>query len=176
MAQKYCTNCGEAVNDGDTACPKCGEPVPGAKPAEDPAPADAAEAKIAVAERPQMKPALQETAAPEKKAPEDAAPPARSRYAPVSTFGFLLMDILLLIPVLNLILLFVWARKNSKKINRRNFARGTLIFLLLVALFAVACFFFGDVMFGGIVTKYSGFLSGIGLQSIVDLWGNTTAA
>ncbi|MEA4911257.1 MAG: hypothetical protein VB092_01420 [Oscillospiraceae bacterium] len=178
-AQKYCTGCGEPLNPEDKSCAKCGEPVLSQAAETETAPetpaggsSDAGFAAtytpVAVPVEQADRPALQET---EPAKEEDPAPPRRSRYAPVSTFSFLVMYILLLIPILNIILLFVWARKNTKKVNRRSFARATLIFLLLVVAFAVVCFFFGDVLFGGIVTKYAGFLSGIGLQSIVDLWG-----
>lgn len=102
----------------------------------------------------------------------DPAPSRKSRYAPVSTFGFFLMYILLLIPIVNIVLLFVWARKGSKKINRRNFARAALIFLLIMVIWAVVSYFFGQAIYGGLVTKYAGFLQGIGLDSLVQLWGN----
>ncbi len=102
----------------------------------------------------------------------DPAPARKSKYAPVSTFGFFLMYLLLLIPVVNIILLFVWARKGSKKINRRNFARAALIFLLIIVIWALVSYFFGQAIYGGIVTKYAGFLQGIGLDSLVQLWGN----
>ncbi len=200
-AKKFCTECGEALTAKAKTCKKCGAPVDlEATIKDETAQAveavvseeikeETVKAEIPAIEEPcveEDKPVPQtredglleeEEKRPRRRAEEakpvvsDPAPARRSRYAPVSTFSFILMDILLLIPVVNIILLFVWARANSRKINRRNFARAALIVLLLLILWAAASYFFGDVMYGGLVTKYAGFLEGIGLESIVNLWG-----
>lgn len=56
------------------------------------------------------------------------------RDRPISTIGFFWTEFLLLIPVLNLILLFVWAFRKKTNQNRRAFARSALIWLLIALL------------------------------------------
>lgn len=140
-----------------------------AEPEVETAPAEAAPTQES---RPSEEKGLLEQKQVEKAVEIDPAPPRKSKYAPVSTLGFFLMYILLLIPVVNIVLLFVWARKNSKKVNRRNFARAALIFILILVIWAAVSYFFGQAIYGGLVTKYAGFLEGIGLDSLVQLWGN----
>lgn len=52
------------------------------------------------------------------------------RDRPVSTVGFFWTEFLLLIPLLNLVLLFVWAFREKTNRNRRAFARSVLIWIL----------------------------------------------
>lgn len=179
---KFCVNCGTLLNKHGE-CPMCGEPLPkeqeqvkAVQPAEESPVVTAAEtAEKAPVELQETKPAEGEKPAqePKKEAdkPEDKAPPRKSRYAPVSTFSFLIMLILLCIPVLNIILLLVWARRDCRRINRRNFARAVLWLILLAAIAAGAVYFFGDVLFGPIVRQYAVQLEQWGLGSLVTMWG-----
>ncbi|MDO4730895.1 MAG: hypothetical protein Q4B14_02035 [Clostridia bacterium] len=63
------------------------------------------------------------------------------KYKPMSTIGFFFTQLVLYIPVINIILLFVWSfRKNTNR-NRKSFARSNLIwlffnFLVLIAVIA----------------------------------------
>ena len=50
---------------------------------------------------------------------------------PLSTGQFLLMFILMAIPLVNIILLFVWAFSGNTNINRRNYCRAALLLLLI---------------------------------------------
>ena len=54
-----------------------------------------------------------------------------SKYAPITTGGYIGIFFLMLIPVVNLILLIVWACGGCKKVNKRNFARAALILCLI---------------------------------------------
>ena len=65
--------------------------------------------------------------------PEEA-PGRKSRYAPISTGGFLGIFLLLLIPGVNVVLLILWATGHCRKQMKQNFARALLIFLLAAAL------------------------------------------
>lgn len=56
------------------------------------------------------------------------------KTAPLSTMRFFIMELLLLIPIVNIILLLIWGfRKNSNK-NTKAFSRSILIWLLIIML------------------------------------------
>jgi dolichol kinase len=56
------------------------------------------------------------------------------------------MMLLMLIPVVNIILLLVWALGGSKNLNRQAYARAALIMMLIGAvLSAVVGFFIGEL-------------------------------
>ena len=61
----------------------------------------------------------------------DIPPAKESRYAPIGSLEFLGIFLLLLIPIVNIVLLLVWAFGGCKKINKRNFARAYLVMLTL---------------------------------------------
>jgi NADH:ubiquinone oxidoreductase subunit 3 (subunit A) len=62
---------------------------------------------------------------------KDIRPAKGSHYAPIGSLEFFGIFLLLLIPVVNIILLLVWAFGGCKKINKRNFARAYLVMLAL---------------------------------------------
>ena len=62
---------------------------------------------------------------------QDTRPAKESRYAPVGSLEFFGIFLLMLIPVVNIVLLLVWAFGGCKKINKRNFARAYLVMLVL---------------------------------------------
>lgn len=57
---------------------------------------------------------------------------------PVRTGGFFFTELLLLIPIINLILLFVWAFRKRTNLNRKAFARSLLIWILIALLLLLA--------------------------------------
>jgi hypothetical protein len=59
----------------------------------------------------------------------DIEPPPGSKYAPLSTGEFMLITLLLCIPLVNIILLFIWAFSNNVNINKRNYSRAALIWM-----------------------------------------------
>jgi len=58
---------------------------------------------------------------------EGFVPSNKSKYEPISTKGYIGIWLLMMIPVVNLLLLIVWACGGCRKINKRNFARSMLI-------------------------------------------------
>lgn len=96
-------------------------------------------------------------AAPVEPTPSRASDPAPQDYAdhyyerplpaprgeqakPVSTFGFFVTELLLLLPVINLLLLFIWAFRKRGNPNRKNFARSVLIWLVILLIVVLAGF------------------------------------
>ncbi len=63
-----------------------------------------------------------------------------SPYEPISAWGYIGIWALLMIPVIGWIFAIVWACGGCRKLNKRNFARGYLLVLMLVCIF-VACAF-----------------------------------
>lgn len=72
-----------------------------------------------------------------KKAANAAAAAAvkGTKYEPVKTWGYVANYFLMSIPVLNIILLIVWAFGGCRKIGRRNWARSLFVIALLNILF-----------------------------------------
>lgn len=54
-----------------------------------------------------------------------------NRNAPFSTGGFFLVQLALMIPVVNLILLLVFAFSGSTNVNLQNYSRAILIWMLI---------------------------------------------
>lgn len=102
-----CESCGEVLADGTRYCTNCGAEVsPIAEQGEGPS-------------------------------GQYNYPPQQQYYpqpvmdAPLTVGQYIGMFLLMLIPLVNLILLLVWAFNSSGNINRRNFARAALIMMLI---------------------------------------------
>lgn len=74
---------------------------------------------------------------------------------PVSTGEWMWTILLMGIPVVNLILMLVWAFGGGAKVSKRNYFRAALIW----AAIGVGVSILASVLFGGIL--YSAFLSGV---------------
>jgi hypothetical protein len=53
-------------------------------------------------------------------------------YRPVSMQEWLVTGILMCIPIVNIVLLFVWAFGNNAPISKKNWAMATLLWFLIV--------------------------------------------
>jgi hypothetical protein len=104
-----CEKCGKELQAGVKFCTSCGAAVP------------ASPAKSAVR---QMEPAatvqpVQQTA---------AIPPAAQNDV-ISTLGWIGMLIVLAVPIIGIVLYFVWAFGTGGSLNRRNYCRAALIMM-----------------------------------------------
>ena len=102
--------------------------------APDPEPAPAPVAAVAVIEK--EEPKAEEIA--EEKAEEAAPVEEDKRLKPTKTSGFFWAELLLVIPIVNIILVFVWAFSKKVRYARRNFARSILIWALIGVIIAAA--------------------------------------
>lgn len=136
----YCTKCGTQVADGVKFCSSCGSPMGAAQP----------------------------QAAPQQPQPQAAQP--QPQYAPVyteepiSTGAYIGIFFLLMLPVINLILLIVWACGGCNKKNKTNLSRALLVWMLIGALI------------GGIIALAGGLLFGDSINELMELgkeMGNT---
>ena len=143
-----CNSCGALIPEGAKFCGICGATQSAPAPVEPaPAPAYQEPPQPVVQEMPAYAappaPVYQEPAAyaaqpvyqpqPVYQAPPatEAAPPQGSRYAPISALGYLGYYIVFAVPVLGLILSFVWAKDKTGSINRQNLAKLMLVFKIL---------------------------------------------
>ncbi|HHU03533.1 MAG: zinc-ribbon domain-containing protein [Saccharofermentanales bacterium] len=102
-----CESCGEVLPDGTRYCTNCGAEV---SPI-----AEQGEGQSGQYNYP----------------PEQQYYPQPVMDAPLTVGQYIGMFLLMLIPLVNLILLLVWAFNSSGNINRRNFARAALIMMLI---------------------------------------------
>ncbi len=71
--------------------------------------------------------------------------------APVVSLGeWVGIILILMLPIINLVMLFIWAVDKHGNPNRRNFARAYLIYIGIVTLLAVM--FIG--MFAGLILRF----------------------
>ncbi len=69
-------------------------------------------------------------------------------YAPLSVGQYIGMFLLLCIPMVNIILLLIWAFDGNSNINKKNFARAYLIISIIGFVFSViSLIIFGGMMF-----------------------------
>ena len=100
--------------------------------------------------QPQVPPPLSDSAPSwsSRPAPSPAPVPRQQSAAPLSVGQFFLMDLVSMIPLLNIVLLLVWSFADNTNPNRRNLARARLIWvaigivcsilLLLIAIWAMS--------------------------------------
>jgi len=128
---KFCTNCGATLEDHKKFCTECGTPVPSAAPAA----AAPAPTPIPAPVQPVQQPVYQAATAtvepPRTAAGNEDAPPKGSKYAPITTGGFIGIMLLMCIPVVGLILIIVWACGGCRKVTKRNLARASLIMMVI---------------------------------------------
>jgi hypothetical protein len=142
----FYTECGANVPDNVKFCTGCGNPM---GEAEEPAPVMAAVAAQPAAAQnpPPRQPPVQPAAPAYNPAPPsyaayapDAPPPRASKYAVMSTGSYIGHTLLFAIPVVGWLACIVMAFA-AKNLNKRNYARSVLIFLIIGAILAVALYF-----------------------------------
>ncbi|MDR1747217.1 MAG: zinc ribbon domain-containing protein [Tannerella sp.] len=164
---KFCANCGKPVSAPHTPETPANQTVPPppppvvtatapppppvvtATPPPPPPPPPPAVNKPVVNEPPVVKPSVSEPVKPtiaEPAEPKEQMPPRGSRYRPIGTWGFIGTFILLSIPIIGLIMCFVWAFSGSANLNRRNMSRAMLFFMILSVILAIVLFIFGATL------------------------------
>ncbi|PIE52853.1 hypothetical protein CSA37_04215 [Candidatus Fermentibacteria bacterium] len=74
----------------------------------------------------------------------------KDRTEPFSTGGFFLVQLVLLIPVVNLILLLIFAFSGSMNVNLQNYSRAMLIWTLIGVVITIVIGVLGALAAGGI--------------------------
>lgn len=75
---------------------------------------------------------------------------ANDRTAPFSTGGFFLVQLALMIPFVNIILLLVFAFSGSMNVNLQNYSKAILIWMLIGIGIAIIAGVLGAIAAGGI--------------------------
>ena len=168
----YCPTCGKQVPDDSKFCEGCGAnlvaPADTAAPAA-PQPEAMPEPPQPVVEAAPAQPAyVPPPAAPVYAAPPPYAVPQPPVYAavpqaqyvhpatamaddltkPVGIGGFIGMIILLMLPLVNFIMLLVWAFSSSVNVNKKNLARAILLLYIIfyVAMIVLMIVFWGVML------------------------------
>ena len=178
MANRFCTSCGAPLEEDKKFCTACGAPAaaegnqnPAQEPAAAPQPARAS-APAAV-----QAPTYQEPPPQAAYAPAQPAGKPAGLYAPIGTLGWLGIMLLLLIPIVNIILLIVWAVGGCQKAVKRSFARATLIFLVISIVLGLVVGHFAKqainsfLQESGITQQFGDIPGGMGVE---DLFGALT--
>ncbi len=137
----FCPNCGKSNPDGSKFCENCGTNMLESNGVQQAAP----QQPVA----PPPAPVYQQPPQPQYQAP--AAPANLS--APLSVGGFLGTMIVMAIPIVNIIMLFVWGFGANANLNRKNLCRAMLI---LAAIGVVLSILF-SIAFGSIFSAFADF-------------------
>lgn len=144
----FCTNCGNQVPDGIKFCTSCGAPMGVTASVLPTQPTQPAQQPVQPTIQQQP---IQQPAAPQPTPVYVAQPVAVCQEEPISTGGYIGIMFLMMLPLINLILLIIWACGGCKKVNKRNFARAMLVWMVIASvlgglLFLVGGLFFGDTI------------------------------
>lgn len=168
----FCTFCGTQVPDNIKFCTSCGKPMgitvaspPPAPPVQQVQPQAPPPQPQPVYAQPQAAPQPQQAyVAPpappaQPYAAQPYAPPAAdpnalppgSKYEPITTGGYIGIMLLMMLPLINFILLLVWACGGCRKVNKTNFARAMLIIMLVgTVLSGIIFLIFGSMFSSGL--------------------------
>lgn len=70
---------------------------------------------------------------------------------PMSVGDFLIVMLIGLVPIVNIIMLFIWAFGSNYNVNKKNYSRAVLIFaLIIIALYIVIFAIFGAIFMNAI--------------------------
>jgi cation transport ATPase len=137
----FCANCGKELEDDAKFCEACGEKVE----AEDVETQSEEEVTVTETKTEQVKEEIKEEPKPqpvkkeEPKPQEKPAPvytetkktPGVLRTKPLGIFSYIWMFILMSIPVVNIIMVLVWAFGRNKNVNKKNYAWAIIIMFIV---------------------------------------------
>ena len=123
----FCKKCTAKIPDDSVFCPECGQKLT----ADDPSNVHTPKAQ------PQYR---------QSQYSQIPAPVYDPKSAPLSTGNFFWLPVITAIPIVGIILIFVWAFSKNTNINRKNYARAILIWLLIsVILFVISYMTVGGI-------------------------------
>ena len=136
-----CAKCGAELTPDTNFCTACGARVDAAPTQANPTPVPTSNPTYNHMKTTQP-PAAATAAAPVYQtvpayAAVDAPPPAGSKYELISTWGFIGITLLMCIPIVGQILVIIWAFGGCKKIQKRNYARASLVFMIISLIFTI---------------------------------------
>lgn len=142
----FCEKCGSKLPENAKFCGSCGAKTVTVEPAV----ATPVQDQSAPPPPPPAQPATQGYTPPV----QAAAHFGQVESEPLSVGNYIVMFLLMSIPLLNIILLFVWGFGSSVNRNRKNFARATLIMFAIMLLFWILA---GGMIMGALKSMMGGF-------------------
>lgn len=146
----FCENCGANLPKNSRFCASCGAKIevqPAGRAAEQtvnpiPLPPPAFAPAAQTSPPPPTYTAATQTLPPQSHGPQPASVTgvqAQPGSEPLSVGQYIKMFLLMGIPILNIILLFVWSFGSAANLNRKNFARASLILAaIMLILYIIA--------------------------------------
>ncbi|MCL2604757.1 MAG: zinc ribbon domain-containing protein [Defluviitaleaceae bacterium] len=167
----FCSACGAKVEDDKRFCTECGSPVDSEKPTAQEAPQTqavhtttaAAVAAVPVVTQVQAVPEVPVSPIASSVTPpvytNEQPPPAESPYALMGVGGYVGAGLLMNIPVIGWLICIVWACGGCKNINKRNYARATLIFILIAVIAGFLIYLFMNWLAGTVMEIFNEIIS-----------------
>lgn len=142
----FCENCGSKLPDGAKFCGGCGAKTVSVQPA------------YAAAEPAPVRPIPSLAHAPSAQTAYAPTPPylEKPNNDPMRVGQYLGMLLLMCVPILNIVLLFMWSFGNSVNLNKKNFARASLILGVIGIILSIV---FGAAL-AGIIGELLGGMGG----------------
>lgn len=110
---KFCNHCGASVDEEDRFCTVCGKPITAGDGAEQP-----------------------------KASHEEKQKKEELDREPITVGGYLIMFLIMCIPVVNLVVLLLWAFGKNGNVNRRNFSRAALVYIAIGIVLSISAVLF----------------------------------
>ena len=180
---KFCTNCGAAMEEEKKFCTACGSAL--SEASSPPPEAVAAPAEPAVTPAPEAAPPPPHPQpvyqAPPQPQPQpqtaytEPVPAKGSKYAPITTWGYIGIFLLMCIPIVGLIFMIVWACGKCKKISKRNLSRAMLILTVVTLVISLIIGIAGKALFKNVSNAIEQ-ESGINISEFADGGSNDDAA
>ena len=136
-----CKNCSAQIPDGSKFCTACGhkivvEPFVALKPQQPPQTSPQAQSTQVPPQAPytQIPPQVQQGHVPPYNlngTQQQTVSKNTALDAPLTVLDFFLMSLLSFVPIIGFIFLLIWAFSGNANINRKNYARAALIWILV---------------------------------------------
>ena len=150
----FCENCGNKLPEGAKFCGDCGaktEPVqPAYTVSAEPAPMRPVPPPPVYTSPAQTAPSHQQAYA----LPQPPAYSGQPESEPLRVRQYIGMLLLMCVPILNIILLFVWGFGSSANLNKKNFARASLILCAVMLIFWIVA---GGLIMGALDSITGGY-------------------
>lgn len=149
----FCENCGKNLPDGAKFCNGCGAKV---EPMQSAYAAEPASSAPTYTPPPAYTPPPVQTAyaSGQTYVPQSPAYSSQPDSEPLRVGQYIGMFLLMIVPILSIILLFVWSFGGTVNLNKKNFARAVLI---LSAIGMVLSIVFGAALIGIMGELFGGY-------------------